>query len=302
MFNSKDIVLDYVKREGPVLPIQVAKKTNSNTMFAGAILSELIANRLIKISHAKVGGSPVYYADGQEEKLSILYDHLPGKEKEAFNLLKNNKVLLDDQQEPSIRFALSQIKDFSFHFFVNIKNNNIKAWRWHLVSEQEAEQIVNNMFKPEKIIEAQKIETISQENIQIEKPLEIINEVSQAIHEIPKQVTNKPKKIQEKSKFFEYIYNFLNKNKVSVLQEEIIRKGKEINLIAKLNSSLGELTYLIKATDKKNITEKDIIYAYNAGNMKKMPVILLSKGKPNKKAVKYINENLKGYLTFTSLE
>ncbi|MEK6936621.1 MAG: hypothetical protein AABW58_00965 [Nanoarchaeota archaeon] len=277
MFTNKDIVLDFVKRQGPVLPIQVAKQTNSNTMFAGALLSELIAHKLIKISCAKIGGSPVYYVDGQEEKLSILYDHLPGKEKEAFVLLKNSKVLLDDKQEPSIRFALSQIKDFSIPFMVNIKNTNIKAWRWHLVPEQEAVQIVKDTFK-----ETQEIPQKPEQRTLEEK--------------------KEPKKPVQNNKFFEQVQLYLNKNKVVVLQEEIIRKGKEVNLIVKVNSSLGELTYLVKATDKKSLSEKDIIYAFNHGNLKKMPVILLSKAKLSKKAEKYINENLKGFLTFRTLE
>ncbi len=293
MFDNRDIALDFVKASGPVLPIQIAKRLNTNTMFAGAILSELIANKLIKISHAKVGGSPVYYVNGQEERLAILYEHLPGKEKEAFNLLKDNKVLLDDQQEPSIRFALSQIKDFSFPFFVNINNNNIKAWRWHLVSEQESAQIVKDFFKQPEQIEQKKPEIIQvQEKVIVENKVEVSE----------KETVVKTKKPVEKSKFFEHVYNFLNKNKVSVLQEEIVRKNKELNLISKLPSSLGELTYLIKAADKKSISEKDVIYAFNNGNLKKMPVILLSRGKLSKKAEKYINENLKGYLTFKPLE
>ncbi len=283
MSNEREIVLDFVKRQGPVLPIQVAKIMNSNTMFAGAILSELIANKLIKISSAKVGGSPVYYVWGQEEKLSILYDHLPAKEKEAYNLLKANNVLIDDQQEPSIRFALSQIKDFSIPFFVNIKNNDLKFWRWHLIPEDQAVQMVKEFFKePEKIQEKEEEIKVEEQKILTEK----IKKSSKSV----------------KSKFFENIYEFLNKNKISVTQEEIIRKGKEINLIAKVSTSLGELTYLIKAIDKKSLSEKDIIYAHNNGNMKKMPVILLSKGKISKKAQKYINENLKGYLSFKLLE
>ena len=283
MLNVKEMVLDFVRRQGPVLPIQVAKIMNSNTMFAGAILSELIANKLVKISSAKIGGSPVYYVLGQEEKLSILYDHLPAKEKEAYNLLKENIVLIDEQQEPSIRFALSQIKDFSIPFFVNIKNNDLKFWRWHLIQEEQAIKMVNDFFKePEKIQEQKQEIKIEEQKVLTEK-----------IKKTSKQV---------KSKFFENIYEFLNKNKVSVIQEEIIRKGKEINLIAKVSSSLGELTYLIKAVDKKNLSEKDVIYAHNNGNMKKMPVILISKGKLSKKAQKYINENLKGYLSFKAME
>src|SRR3989344_6109054 len=162
MFNNKEVILEYVKREGPVLPIQVAKKTNSNTMFAGAILSELIANKLIKISYAKVGGSPVYFVSGQEEKLSILYEHLPGKEKEAFTLLKNNKLLVDESQEPSIRFALSQIKDFAFPF---------------------TETIINELFKKEPVQEALKEEV---------KQAELKEEI---------QIIEKPKKQKTEDKF-----------------------------------------------------------------------------------------------------
>ena len=203
MFSDKEIVLDFVKREGPVLPIQVAKKTNSNTMFAGAILSELIANKLVKISYAKFGGSPVYYVNGQEEKLSILYDHLPGKEKEAYNLLKDNKVLLDAQQEPSIRFALSQIKDFSIPFLINMNNNSIKCWHWHLVSEQEAIQIVKDFFKEQE----QK-----PEQLKIQEQIKETQEIKERTTEEKKP---EPKKVQkEKSRFFEQVYAFLEKNKV----------------------------------------------------------------------------------------
>ena len=94
MYKERDIVLNFIRINGPVLPVQVAKQINGNTMLAGAVLSELFASNLIKISKGKIGGSHVYYAAGQEEKLSILYEHLPGKEKEAYTLLKNNKFLV----------------------------------------------------------------------------------------------------------------------------------------------------------------------------------------------------------------
>ena len=280
MFNNKDIILEYVKREGPVLPIQVAKKTNTNTVFAGAVLSELIANKLIKISYAKIGGSPVYFVSGQEEKLAMLYDHLPGKEKEAFTLLRNNKLLLDELQEPSIRFALSQIKDFAVPYITTINNQPVKLWRWHLLSDQEAEYIMNELFKKESIKEEVK---------QVEPS------------ETQAQIIEKPKKQKTEDKFVANVYNYLGNNKIIILENEIIKKNKELDLIVKISSTLGDLKFLIKAVNKKTITEKDIIFAHNKGNLKKLPAILLSNGKLTKKAEKYINQSMNGNFLFKTL-
>ncbi len=291
MFGNKEIILEYVKREGPVLPIQVAKKTNTNTVFAGAILSELIANKLIKISYAKIGGSPVYYADGQDEKLSILYDHLPGKEKEAFTLLKNNKILLDELQEPSIRFALGQIKDFAVPCLTNIKNNQIKFWRWHTINEETALNLINELFKEKKKEEPNIEQQILQDNEFIKRENEIID--NKEINTI-----EKPKKQKPEGKFFNNVYNYLTDNKINIIENEIIKKEKEIDFIVNISSNLGELKYLIKSINKKSLNEKDVIFAYNKGNLKKMPVILLSNGKLSKKAEKYINQNLNGLLLF----
>jgi len=109
----KEQVLGLVRMNGPVLPVQVSKEIESDTMFVGAIFSELIADKKLKITHAKVGGSPLYYVDGQEEKLNKLYDYLPGKEKEAYDLLKKNRVLVDVNQEAPIRVALQNLSNFS---------------------------------------------------------------------------------------------------------------------------------------------------------------------------------------------
>jgi len=290
MYKERDIVLDFIRLNGPVLPIHVAKQINGNTMLAGAVLSELNANKLIRISNAKIGGSPVYYAPGQEEKLSILYEHLPGKEKEAYTLLKNSKFLIDELQEPAIRVALRQIKDFSKEFNVRINNEEIKCWRWHLIIEEEADSLVKEMIKKEQIIESPDAK-IKEQKRQLEKPTGE-KQVKLAI--------KKPK--EDTSRFFEDVKKYLEINKVKILEHNIITKGKDIEFISKINSSFGELNYLIKAKNKKTISEKDVIYSHNDGSSKKMPVILLSNGKLSKKAEKYINEKLHSYLLFRRIE
>src|SRR3989338_6962099 len=94
--EMRDKVLAFVKAKGPVIPMQVAKDLGKDTFYAGAILSELLNSKIIKISSAKVGGTPVYYFPGQEEKLTMLYNGLPQKEKEDFNLLKEKKKIKEN--------------------------------------------------------------------------------------------------------------------------------------------------------------------------------------------------------------
>ena len=72
MFDNSRI-LEMVKQNGPLLPIQIVKDLGgtavTNTFFIGAMLSELVGSKQIKISNIKVGSSPLYYAHGQEHKL-----------------------------------------------------------------------------------------------------------------------------------------------------------------------------------------------------------------------------------------
>jgi len=105
-------VLSFIKANGPSLPIQIAKVMEKDTFFAGAILSDLLAKRAIKITTAKIGGSPLYYLPDQNDKLSKLYDHLPLREKEAYSLLQEKKVVNDSELQPAIRVALQMLKDF----------------------------------------------------------------------------------------------------------------------------------------------------------------------------------------------
>ena len=82
-------IIGILQRRGPCLPIHVAKEMNMSTLFVSAFLAELVSNRKIKVSNLKVGGSPLYFLEGHEQKLENFYNYLHPKESEAFLLLKN---------------------------------------------------------------------------------------------------------------------------------------------------------------------------------------------------------------------
>ena len=104
-------IVNFVNRNGPSLPVQISREINSNLLFAGAIMSELVRSKKLKISFLKVGGSPVYYVQGQETRLQDYYKYLNEKERKIYDILKEKKVLQDTKLEPWLRVAIRDIKE-----------------------------------------------------------------------------------------------------------------------------------------------------------------------------------------------
>ena len=302
--EMRDKVLAFVKAKGPVIPMQVAKDLGKDTFYAGAILSELLNSKIIKISSAKVGGTPVYYFPGQEEKLTMLYNGLPQKEKEAFNLLKEKKILKDKETEPAIRVALRAIKDFAIPFY---NENQEIIWRWYLQNKEEQPVKVNVPLTP-----PQPTVLVQEPVMQVQQPIQ-----QPVVQPLPKQPTvpvleksplmqEKPiaQKEQKKSSvkkesadaFIAIIRTYLQNNHIQVLEEKILKKNKEYELIAKVPSNVGLLEYVVIAKNKKKIADSDLSLAHNQGQLKKLPVILLTNGELSKKAQEYKEKNLKGFM------
>ena len=87
-----DKIISILRIGGPSLPVRIAKELGMSSLFVSAFLSELAGQKRIKISNLKVGGSPLYFLDGQEEKLENFYKFVHPKEGEAFLLLKGKKI------------------------------------------------------------------------------------------------------------------------------------------------------------------------------------------------------------------
>ena len=132
----KTKILDFIARNGPTLPVRLTSIVERDTMFVGAILSELLNNKQLKVTHAKIGGSRLYYRPGQEERLSVLYTHLPMREQEAYTLLKEKRYLNNTDLDPAIRVAMNNLKDFA----VPVQQGDQIMWRWHTSPPQVAQQ------------------------------------------------------------------------------------------------------------------------------------------------------------------
>ncbi|MBI2109863.1 hypothetical protein HYT58_01665 [Candidatus Woesearchaeota archaeon] len=287
-------VLTYVQRNGPVLPIQVSKVIEKDMFLTGAMLSELIRRGLIKITTSKIGGSPLYYSPGQESKLFILYNHLPLKEKQAYDLLKKETVMRDSETEPSIRVAFRNLRDFAVPFEFEAEDKKELFWRWHLTNMDEAKHILDQ--KQGKIeIPVQNMVKTEIQKIKIE-PLVMKPEIAKV--EMPlkpeKQERLKLKKKESDDLFLNHINNYLNEKKIRILKSEVIKKNSEIEMVVKVPSGLGELNYFLAAKNKKKISDADLLHAHQKAQESNMPALLISKGELSKKALKYLEDKLKG--------
>jgi hypothetical protein len=284
MQELKFKVLEYVRLRGPVIPVQVAKQIGSNILFAGAVLSELLSNGKIKISNAKIGGSPVYYFLGQELRLSVLYPYLHQRERHAYDLLKQHKVLMDKALEPVERVALREIKDFAYP----IRFNEELFWRWYLTNEQEALNLIkeSNKEEPKLVLEDLKEEAKVEEKPQIK--IELKKEVIE-----PVKIEKKEKKLKKEVKedFALMLKNYFDKKGIKIFEENVVKKGKEFDYIVEVSSQIGNIRMFLSAKDKKKINDADLSICHNKSQLKKLPLMILTNGELTKQAKEYINNN-----------
>jgi len=287
--ETNERILVIIKEKGPILPVHVSKEINDNILITSARLSELLTAKQIRISNLKVGGSPLYYFSGQEEKLQNFADNLGGMERKAYNLLENNQVLRDSTQEPAIRVALRQIKDFAVPLQVNYQNKTEMFWKWYLTDNKQVEvQIKNILSKKEEIL---------QEKIPQKPKQEIKKEIPE---ELQRDITKKPKKIIDKNLFLKEIYTFFNKSKINIIETYPTKKNSEIEFIIELQTTIGNIKYFCKSKNKKKINDADLSSAVIQSQSKNLPLLFLTNGILTKKSQEMLNNEFKN-ITFKKI-
>ncbi len=318
--TKAEVVLRLIKMKGPLIPIQITKEISGNTMFAGAILSQLVDEKKAFLTNVKVGGSPVYYVSGQEPRLVEFCKYLNEKDRKTFDLLKQKRILKDSEQNPLIRFSLRTIKDYAMPLEVKMGDSTEIFWKWYLVSDSEAETLIKEELKelfPKKEIPVQK--EIPKEEVRIEvrkeeikremprreeakKITEFADETqaeqssagprkSSAFSREKEEVKKKIRIIEDD--FLEKTKRFFKNKEIEIINFKILRKNSEIEFILKVPSTVGSFEYYCRAKNKKNLSDADLSSTYVQGQLKKMPAILLTTGELTKKAKELMSKEFK---------
>ena len=255
----KEKIIFILRKNGPGLPVHIAKEIESSILFTSAFLSELASEKRIKISHMKVGNSPLYYLSGQEQLLEKFSHYLKSKEKDALTLLKEKKFIKDSEQDPAIRVALREIKDFAVPF----KKDEEIFWRYFTIPITE----FKITEKPKKI-----------EKKKTEKTLDIFD--ASGKKEIIKRTQKKKisKTSQKERNFFNKVKEFLTEKSIELI--DIISFSRN-EIVLRVKDTKGEK--IVVAYNKKRVSDSDIIKAAKKSAEFNLPYMVLSLGEPLKK-------------------
>jgi len=325
--HIREKILSILRTKGPTIPVHIAQETGLSMLFASAFLSELLSDKKVKMSHMRVGNSPVYFISGQEHQLEKFSNYLKSKEKDAFILLQERRFLKDSEQSPAIRVALRAIKDFAFHF----KKNDEIFWRYLTASESEfkkeikpieehkyvepkqkvfnrderqiSEKIIEDikieeikLIKEEKELERQKapdiiiIEKTEKTDINEEIPTEKKKIQKEEVEKVKTKAKTKPQKSPKKKSPQKQDDKFFNKIKEFLSKEtiEIINvESFNKNEILLRIKSEG-IEKLLVAYNKRKIIDTDIINANKKASQLNLKYLILSMGEPSKKLLNLI--------------
>ncbi len=310
--EQKERILYLIRSNGPTLPVRVASETKIEPLFASAFLSELYGERLVRISNLRVGGSPLYYLEGQESQLENFTQHLNQREKEAFLRIKEKRVLDDEKESPVMRVALRAIKDFAIPLKDPSQPQKI-MWRYHQVPEHEALQIITQPRiekKEEKHVEkeAVKTEKTEQQFSQNTQP-ETLNEQKkdkpkreriQKKQAAPQEFSLSIHQAQQTTPFADEVKAFIEREGYGI-QSLVSADKKECVIKASLQGPHGIQTYLVVSKDKKKIKQEELVESLEEAHKQRLLCMVISRGELDKKSEAFVS-SWKNFLIHKTLK
>lgn len=140
---KSDMILNFLKFNGPSLPTAVARNIKEDPLIASAYLGELKSSGKVKISRMKIGTSPLYYLVGQEAQLANFANKVfSGRDLQVFSNLMQEKVLRENNIDLIHKVALRKMNDFAIPLQVDMGNGSEIFWKWYMSNDNEvAEKI-----------------------------------------------------------------------------------------------------------------------------------------------------------------
>ncbi|MBI4145031.1 hypothetical protein HY493_02390 [Candidatus Woesearchaeota archaeon] len=331
--DYRDQVLSYIRARGPVLPMHIAKEMHTNILMASAMLSEMSSKGTVKISFLKVGGSPLYYAPGQEGMLLSFAQNLNEKDRRTLELVQTAKVVRDGDQDALTRVSLRNLKDFAHPLNVTHEGVTEIFWKWYGLNDTEASAYIKASLTaplqtippgPEMAVPVQQVQPtpaivqsmpvhvqqsapvrVQRPRVAREKP-RVEQTMARPIPPTPAQLPASP--VQQtvledpalSDVFFKELQSFCAKSNIKILEHTMVKKRQDYDLVLEIPSPVGALVYYTKARNKQKLNDADLSAAFVQGQIKKLPAMLLAPGELSKKGVELLAKDLRG-MTFTRL-
>ena len=328
---SLDKVYDIVRKE-PVLPVEVASKLGVDSFLARAYLTQLVDSGKIRITQETVVGIPVYFVSGQEllanSKIKKLVESSKPTPKTFAPPTQTGKSPEIDKKRAEFKARLEEIekreqldKERKAKARPKPKPKLVKPKEPEVPDVGEEPEPVTTINVPITVGVEAEIEEPKQEaraergsagpsgtSSALEKPKPSLLKaqaeqssdgpskiVTDFAREAKKFITGEPSSLVDTS------LAWLSGVGASIENKELRKRGKEATIIANVPSGIGKMKFLIFVINKKTISESDLSLAYSEGVQKKLPVLILSRGKLSKIAQNY-KQVISGVVKFKQLE
>jgi hypothetical protein len=328
----REKILGLMKIKGPLLPAAVAKELGTNILLGSAMLAELSDKGFVKISSLKVGGSPLYYLPDQKEMLQNFFSSLKEKDRQTAELLRDRKLLRDNEQDPLTRVSLRGIKDFAHPLEVTLGEMRELFWKWMMLPDSEAEVLIREQLgqpkleqkteskvgepkaetklepkaekhEQTKLVEAPKVgeqseptrQRAERAGVAEPEPRKFKQEAQKEIKQPKEPKPAKETKLKAADgEFTATLADFFGENKIKIVEESCSKKNSEYDFVIQMDSPVGSLVYYCKAKSKKTIGDADLAAAFVQGQLRKLPTLFLSTGVLSKKAKEMLGKEFKG--------
>jgi len=274
----KDKIIEFIKENGPSLPVQVVSKIGGDSFIANAYLSELVERKSLLQSSERVGSVPLYYLAGQE------------------NLMEQKLKDLNFTVKTARTFQKKRVEDTPE---LDAKRDNFNT-RLKKIEAEESQRKETKKSALEKARELIK-RTVERSRVEVPRPIERLQpkvEIQKPIErpkvenfvEVPKPTKREFEQSDEKApSFSKNALDFLEGLNVDILKSEKIKDNSGAFII-RAPSSVGPLKFYVKLWSKKRLNKSDVAESYALALEKKMPVIILTNGTVAKTTRKYLKE------------
>jgi hypothetical protein len=216
----------------------------------------------------------------------MLYKELNDLEQKALERVRNLKVATDSELYPQERFLLKSMADFVTPMTVKQGEQEISIWKHNSVSEQELNELLKvKLTAPPK--EEQKLPEKLPEPAQLPaQPEEHLKLV-----ETPKKQRVVHRKPKQPSEFVNRAKQYLKDIKAEIIEEKPVKRDEHFFTI-ELQTVLGRQNFLVKAKDKKAVSESEISQFYLECMNVKKPGLLLVPSEISKKVESFAEKNV----------
>ncbi len=162
------------------------------------------------------------------------------------------------------------------------------------IYEQELKK--ERTIKKEPEIKADTGKTKSEKKEKIKEKIEKTKIIPEKLNLEKEEIKSEKREYDETEIEDDYdpLGRFLVDNQIDIMDQKIIRKNKEINYIAGVNTGVGKGIFFLKYKDKGKINEADLSLAMHEAG--RLPMIFLSTGELTKKARELLGTEFKGVI------